>query len=372
MKVIYIISDVDRSVSFEWIAEHFQNDLDISLFFIFLVAKNSYSAEYIKNLNFTVFNIKFRNKLDLPLAFISISKILFNIKPDVVHCHLLHANILGLSSAKLLNIPTRIYTRHHSTFHHKYYSKGLLWDFISNYLATKIVSISPVVTNVLTNLEFVNKKKITYIPHGFKLNSFNNVDESRKNLFRKKHNLSENKIIIGVVSRFVDWKGLQYIVPAFSEVFYKNNNVHLLLMNAFGSYENEIYKLLKNLPNSSYTLVKFENDMPAAYACMNIFIHAPIDPDVEAFGQIYVEALASGIPSIFTLSGISTEFVKHEENALVVPYCDTLALKSAIQRLIIDDKLRLRLINNGPSDIIEKFSLIQMTKLLRVLYLNNC
>jgi glycosyltransferase involved in cell wall biosynthesis len=371
MKIVYIISDVDRSVSFEWIAEKFRNDSDISLYFIFLVPQSSYSAEYIKSIDYNVFNIKLKNKLDWPLAFFSISKILFNIKPDIVHCHLLHANILGLSSAKLLNIPTRIYTRHHSTFHHKYNSKGVLWDNLSNYLASKIVSISPVVTRVLTDLEFVNQKKIFYIPHGFKLNSFINVDINRKNLFRTRHNLPSNKIIIGVVSRFVDWKGLQYIVPAFAEVFYKNKNVHLLLMNAFGSYENEIKRLLRNLPNNSYTLVKFENDMPSAYACMNIFIHAPIDPEVEAFGQIYVEALASGIPSIFTLSGISTEFVKHEENALVVPFRDTQALISTIQKLIKDDKLRLRLMNHASTDIFEKFSLSRMTESLRTLYLNK-
>ena len=50
--------------------------------------------------------------------------------------------------------------------------------------------------------------------------------------------------------------------------------------------------------------------MLAAYSIMDIFIHAPIAYDEEAFGLVYLEAMASAIPCIFTISGISGSIIK--------------------------------------------------------------
>ncbi len=44
-------------------------------------------------------------------------------------------------------------------------------------------------------------------------------------------------------------------------------------------------------------------------------MHVTIGKHYEAFGQIYVEALAAGIPSVFTLTGIAPEIIEHEHNA---------------------------------------------------------
>src|SRR5256885_4070776 len=40
---------------------------------------------------------------------------------------------------------------------------------------------------------------------------------------------------------------------------------------------------------------------------LDVFVHAPIAPQVEAFGQVYVEAMAAGVPSVITRAGIRSE-----------------------------------------------------------------
>ena len=67
-----------------------------------------------------------------------------------------------------------------------------------------------------------------------------------------------------------------------------------------------------------YTEIVYETDMPALYKTFDVFVHVPVEPHFESFGQVYVEAMASGIPSVFTLAGAATEFVRDGENALVV------------------------------------------------------
>ena len=105
--------------------------------------------------------------------------------------------------------------------------------------------------------------------------------------------------------------------------------------------------MLKKLPASNYLIIDFEPNLFALYHLFDIYVHAPIDPEIEAFGQTYVEALAAGVPSVFTLSGVAPEFVEHEKNALVVPFQNSEAIFQAISRLLTDQGLALALAENG-------------------------
>jgi hypothetical protein len=96
MKITYIISDINKAISFEWIASHFYNNSNIKLNFIFLGCDNSDTVNFFRLNNYSFHLVPCANKIHWPFAFISILKILKATKPDIVHCHLLTANILGL------------------------------------------------------------------------------------------------------------------------------------------------------------------------------------------------------------------------------------------------------------------------------------
>ena len=78
-----------------------------------------------------------------------------------------------------------------------------------------------------------------------------------------------------------------------------------------------------------------------------MFVHAPVGRDYEAFGQVYVEALAMGVPSVVTLSGVACDIIEDGRNALVVPYRDSESIYRALDRLMEDEALRRELSTNG-------------------------
>ena len=100
----------------------------------------------------------------------------------------------------------------------------------------------------------------------------------------------------------------------------------------------------------------------------DIYIHVPVNPSCEAFGQTYVEALAAGIPSVFTLSGVAQEFIVHEENALVVPFKDSNAIYKAMLRLLNDLSLREKLSAEGFQSVSRMFSFEDYIRNLQKLY----
>ncbi len=363
--ITYIISNIDKALAFEWVASYLYSDR-FNLSFVLLNPADSELEQYLKSINIRVKRIGYNSKLDSLKAIIYLVFFFIKNKTQIVHCHLFDASLVGLIVAKLCFIKKRIYTRHHSDYHHKNFPKALHYDNLINFLATDRVSISNVVSNVLIDLEKVNRKKVKLIHHGFDLELFSNSNSKEMNL---KYKIEGNYPIIGVIARYTSWKGIQFIIPAFKEILTIYPNAKLVLANSKGDFEFEIKQHLSQLPIDSYLEIVFEPQINLLYQIFDIYVHTPIDGDVEAFGQTYVEALASGIPSIFTLSGIAKEFIVHEKNALVVEYENSNEISTAIIRLLNDNLLRKNLVEQGKLSV-NRFDLKKFIFELENLYLN--
>tara|TARA_R110002072_G_scaffold206697_1_gene364405 strand:+ start:1444 stop:2559 length:1116 start_codon:yes stop_codon:yes gene_type:complete len=365
--IVYIVSKVDKAVAFEWIVEAFLKEGETIQFILLNDKFETSLAQFLKSYQIPTFQIKLGTKKNYPFVWLKVYNLLKKIKPQVVHTHLFEASLLGLSAAKVAGVKNRIYTRHHSTYHHEYFPHAVRYDQWINSLATDIVAISLNVKNVLVQKEKVVESKIHLIEHGFKLEQFESVSEDRISQLREKHRIPKDKLIIATISRYIELKGVEYVIRAFKNVHKNHSKTHLLLANAGGGDEDVIKKELKQLPKDAFTEIRFEEDLFALYQLIDFYVHVPINGQIEAFGQTYIEALAAGVPSIFTLSGIANDFIEHESNALVVSPKSSIAIELAINRLMGDELLRNRLIENG-KQAVKKFELSHMITKLRNLY----
>ncbi|MDF2450173.1 MAG: glycosyltransferase family 4 protein [Bacteroidota bacterium] len=367
-KIFIVFSNVSKALAFEWAAEYL-NDEKLDIHYILLNNKSTAFENYLIIQKHKVTRIKYGGKFSSLNVLARLFILFLKNKPDVVHCHLFDACVLGLTAAKLASIKKRIYTRHHSTLQHTYYPNGVKYDLWCNKMATHIIAISEVVKRTLIDLEGVDNEKVVLIHHGFDLKKFENISLKRIEHLRERYNIPENAYVVGVISRYLHLKGVTYIIEAFKEVLDVNPNSVLLLANAIGEYSGVIKTKLKSLPENTYFEIIFEEDVFALYKLFNIFIHVPIDQDIEAFGQTYIEALAMGVPSIFTLSGVANEFIVNNYNAIVVKHKNANAIKSAIIELMINDLLCKTLIANGKVSI-KQFDMSTCTNKTEELYLS--
>jgi glycosyltransferase involved in cell wall biosynthesis len=67
----------------------------------------------------------------------------------------------------------------------------------------------------------------------------------------------------------------------------------------------------------------------------------------EAFGLVYLEAMAAGAAVAGTALGGAAELCEDGVNSLIVPRDDALALGAAVRRLLEDESLRARLVEEG-------------------------
>lgn len=285
-----------------------------------------------------------------------------------VHCHLAHANWIGLWASKLARIPHRIYTRHSGEPLNIHWKERLI-DRIQNRLATTIVSISRNIDDLLRNQGVPDEKRVL-IHHGFDLDRFANPDQQEVERLQKQYNPGNRKPVFGVIARWMEWKGIHYTIDAFAQVLESHPDALLCLFGASenADYSGEISKKLQQLPPQNIRIVSFEENVFDLYHLLDVYIHIPVNPSCEAFGQTYVEALAAGIPSVFTLSGIAREFIVSEQNALVVPFRDAGATASAMLHLLDNSALREKIAAKGQKDVSELFSFEAYIQKLKQLY----
>jgi glycosyltransferase involved in cell wall biosynthesis len=371
VKVTYVLSLIFKSLEYEWIVRYIDRSR-VDLSFILLNPEACELQQWLQNENVKTYHVPFYGKLSYPRCLFRTIQILKKEKPDFVNCNLLDANMIGLTAAYFAGVRNRVYTRHHSTFHHVYFKKGRYYDYYANFLSTQIVAVSSLVKRILIEKEGVPEGKIRLIPHGFGIPDFENVTEERINKLRGKYSIFGRSPVVGVISRYIEWKGVQYIIPAFEEVLKQYPNAVLLIANARqGTYTKEILSRLSKLPLESYREIEFESDVLAFYKLLDVFVHTPIDDHSEAFGRIYPESLAAGIPLVCTISGIAHDIIVNGVNALVVPHKNSPAITAAILEILKNRQLSSNLSNNAKETALRTLSMEKQKALLEHLYLSQ-
>lgn len=369
-KVVYIVSHIDKAIGFEWIAAGLDKS-KFELSFILLNDRPSYLATHLREMGIPVTEFSPGGKSRWIQTAWKIARILRKEKADVIHTHMYVADILGQIAGRLAAVKTRVYTRDSSNESRKYHRKNRIDRFVNRH-CTHVLAISENVKNILVQEEKVNPEKIRLIHHGFDLERFSQVPEPEIRSLREKYNPAGKTPVIGVVARYSHWKGIQYIIDAFADLLKEYPGALLLLANAKkGDYKDELAARLAQLPERSYHEIVFEHNLFALYQLFDVYVHVPIDPELEAFGQTYVEALAAGIPSVFTLSGVAREFIRDGHNARVVDFQDAGHIREAVSQLLKDPALGKKLAEQGREDVKKYFSLETMIGKLESLYSEN-
>jgi len=296
---------------------------------------------------------KFSSVINLLLVAVEIIRF----KPRTLFASGQFATALGVVSATLLRVPNRVFIRHHSSFHHKFKMKlGIAIDRVANRLATDIVAVSETVRNILILDELVNPTKISLIHNGVNLIEF----KSNKSKAVPRNEIQDHPLFhIGVVSRLTEWKGVQYTASAFVRLQKEFPESRLHIVGAFADSYLDVKHILSSASSDTYTFEEINTNISKYIHDLDVFVHVPVGIDDEAFGIVFIEALSSGIPCIFTKSGVLNELDGLESYAHIVPFRDSEEIYHNLKKLIqgVNDK-RLP----APQSWLDQFSLDLMAK----------
>jgi glycosyltransferase involved in cell wall biosynthesis len=362
VNIVYVLSDVYKAVFFEHTAL-LMRARGVELSWILINSEDSELAHFLEAHHFQVSYLKASSPLRSFRAILECCKMLKDWKIDTIHCHLSLASWIGLWAGLFAGVKKRIFTRHSGKLLKWNYKEAII-DQIQNRLATDIVAISKNIEDLLFS-QGAALKKIHLIHHGFDLERMKNHDVNEVARIKNTYNPDEKSPIVGVVARWLELKGIQYIIPAFEKLLEDYPNAKLCLFNASeqAEYAHVLLPMLNDLPKNSFEYIGFESNVYDLYSLFDVYVHTPVDPYCEAFGQTYVEALAAGVPSVFTLSGVAREFAADEPLAQVVPFRDSEAIYEAMKK-----QLNLRDIEKKHSSFFRVFDLAEYVNKLLAIY----
>jgi glycosyltransferase involved in cell wall biosynthesis len=116
----------------------------------------------------------------------------------------------------------------------------------------------------------------------------------------------------------------------------KYSNVKAMVVGE-GPAQEEMMELL---PNAIFTGFLKGDELATAYASSDIFF---FPSDTETFGNVTLEAMASGLPAVVANATGSKSLVDHGENGFRAPVEKSDKFFTLIEKLIVDAELRKRM-----------------------------
>jgi len=369
IRLLYVIAYQQR-----WpLAESLCRLIDRTRFdvtFILLHAAVSPLVPHLEAAGIPHLSIRFAGKRHLPRAIHAIFAYCRARAIDVVHTHFMNACLAGLIAARLARVPVRIHTRHHAgplPWSHRE-PWGELYDRWNNRLSTRIIAPCQQAREALVFRDGVAPRKVRVIHHGVAPEAFDDVSPERVTALRAKYQLNGEGPVIGVAARFERIKGVHYIIAAFGDLLADFPEARLVLANARGGYSRQIKRMLAKLPADRICEIAFEDDIHAFYRLCDLFVHTPIGPRMEGFGQVFVEPLMARVPAIFTRSGVAAEFPDEPPVARFVPFRDSAQIHAAMKSLLTDERARQMLIRNGRRLVDDHFAIAPMVRHMERVY----
>ena len=193
--------------------------------------------------------------------------------------------------------------------------------------------------------EGANPSKIVIIPNGVNIKKFNPKVQS-KNLKQELGVLNRKTILF--VGRLEREKGLEYLIKAMVLVKNYEKDAYLLVIGS-GILERPLKRLVRKLGLTECVTflgpVSSEN-MPLYYAICDVHVTPSIVTRtfIEPFGMVYIEAMASGKPSIaFDIPAAVRDIIVNGETGYLVPEKSVEALANKICELLHDYEKRMEM-----------------------------
>lgn len=263
--------------------------------------------------------LNLNSKNDLLSASIKYKKLLKRYCPDIVHAHMVHANIFTRINRVGAYVPKLICTAHNSNEGGK---ARMLAYRLTNRLSDINTNVSQEATDSLISKGAFRKSNVMTVHNGIDLSKFEKVSSRQA--------LDQNVINLISVGRFNDQKDYPNLINAFAELKKNITTSIRLTIVGDGELRPQIEAMIKQLDlDNDIVLLGRRSDIPELLSQADIFVLASKH---EGLPTVVIEAMACECYVVATDCGGSAEIVG--DTGQLVPIQDSQALADALQNAI--------------------------------------
>ena len=188
-------------------------------------------------------------------------------------------------------------------------------------------------------------EKLKILPRGLDTELFHPT--RRDPAFFEKFGATNGQVRLLYVGRVSREKDLDLLVEAYRRLRDEGLPIQLFIVG-HGPYSDVLHE---SLPEAVFTGYLAGKDLAAAYASADIFV---FPSTTDTFGNVIIEAQASGIPVVVSDSGGPKELVEDKQNGLITKSHDANDLTRAIRELVLDSDRRKRMGSHARESVINR------------------
>jgi glycosyltransferase involved in cell wall biosynthesis len=304
--------------------------------------------------------------------------LLYQYRPDVVHCYNPRPIVYGGLAARLLRIrgvigslsafacqvPDRSYPFRPQRFHTES-RRDIYRNRLASHLMRYLVAVSPALGERFFRFNRLPAGKLRVIPYGTDLDAFWRYTTDDTVALRRQMGFGPHDIVIGSVGRLVEEKDYPTQLRAFALAAREVPQLRMVLAGN-GRLRPSLEQLTHAL--GVQDRVRFfglcEN-VPLFTRSLDLFVLAS---KFEAFGLALVEAKAAGLPIVATEINEIPEILSHGRSGLLVPLGNPEKFAAAFVRLARNPDLRRALAQQALQEAREGHSLQVVVRRYQELY----
>lgn len=353
-KILYIVTKSDLGGVTKYLLEivtHLPQDYEP----FFIMSNGGYFSEELKKIGLekNVFFVPMTNSiLDIAQHIksnLETLKIIYKIKPDVIHCNSTTGGIVGRICGALSFTPV-IFTAHGWAFTDGI-SKGKqrFYKILETLLACitkKIICVSEYDRQIALKVMPFFKNKLITIHNGIS----DITDEFKKKEF------SKDKLKIVMISRFCPQKDPYTLINAVNQLNKEGLNVELDLYG----YGEELDKVLSTIEETNCSNIQYKGEISDVALILKDYDVYALISNWEGLPIGIIEAMRAGLPILVSNVGGCSELVK--DNGYLVERGNVEDLKTKLKSLY-EDKSSLPQLGQNSRTLYEKeFTAEKMVK----------
>ena len=187
--------------------------------------------------------------------------------------------------------------------------------------------------------------KLKILPRGLDTELFH--PERHDPVFFQRFGSRDGQVRLLYVGRISREKDLDFLAAAYRRLRDEGLPLQLFVVG-HGPYSDEF---AKSLPEASFTGYLTGKELATAYASADIFV---FPSTTDTFGNVIIEAQASGVPVVVSDSGGPKELVQHNENGLITKSHDLDDFTNAVRALVVDPAWRKDMGNRARRNVLER------------------
>jgi glycosyltransferase involved in cell wall biosynthesis len=248
-------------------------------------------------------------------------------QPDVLHSHMVHANLMARALRLFVRIPVMVSTIHSL---HEGGRLRMAAYRLTNGLVDQMTIVSEAAAKRFVTEGIIPQELLRVVPNGVDTDRFRNVPASARESIRRSLQL-EHEFLWLAVGRFEIPKDYPNMLRGFARVRERNPEAVLLLVGQ-GSLQEETEALAQALGlGTRVRFVGVRHDVPELMSAADGYV---MSSAWEGMPVVLLEAAAAGLPIVATSVGGVQEVVCDQESGFLVPPGDPEALGRAMLRLM--------------------------------------